>query len=68
MILFFNKWIIVIPNEVRNLVKILRHCVPQNDKRKFSVTFTNEFQKAVRIKSDCFFHAQKNFFVFGIDI
>ena len=34
MILFFNKWIIVIPNEVRNLVKILRHCVPQNDKAR----------------------------------
>ena len=68
MILFFNKWIIVIPNEVRNLVKILRHCVPQNDKRKFSVTFTNEFQKAVEIKSDCFFHAKKKFFILGIDI
>ena len=30
----FNKRIIVIPNEVRNFVKILRHCVPQNDKAR----------------------------------
>ena len=28
----FNKRIIVIPNAVRNLQKILRHYVPQNDK------------------------------------
>ena len=30
----------VIPSKARNLWKILRHFVPQNDKRKFSVTFT----------------------------
>ena len=35
-----NKSPYVISSEARNLWKILRHFVPQNDKRKFSVTFT----------------------------
>ena len=42
-----NKSPYVIPSEARNLWKILRHFVPQNDKRKFSVTFTIKPQNAL---------------------
>ena len=35
-----NKSSYVIPSKARNLWKILRHFVPQNDKRTFSLTFT----------------------------